>query len=387
MLSAVAARKARLAQTQTQAPPQTTAASFTPPASTTPPPSESQRKPSSKRKPSAPAGNAAKKRKGQSRKASPGPSGRYFTTPDAFKTQEDIIVVAETDSDTSLASQDTHSEDDASKIPPAHLHSRPSGRRRSWSPSGPLPDSSDEESGISDEPVLLDVAVPTSDKPGPVAHATLSTFQPVLNQNVFHLTSSNNSLCGRTVVLLAASDTIALLGTYSISVLRGSVNLGGVPLNASSTSYSVFAPRSSPIPIIECLPFKTSSSDITILASLPHHVADAAKDYDAVIVLQDLHTGIEGLGKICRTFDGSFAPSRWHRDRLRFDLGLDTVYYVRFRINPSHHALSDASATSFPIKHLTSLRWTSLRLGAPRLKLSSQHSMRRSTKMPKRVCT
>ncbi|TBU27745.1 hypothetical protein BD311DRAFT_664935 [Dichomitus squalens] len=334
MLSAVAARKARLAQNQAQTPPQTAAVPPIPPGPTSQPPSDFRKKPSSdqkpppKRKPSAPAGNATKKRKGQNRRSSPEPSARYFAQPDAFENQEDIIVVNDSDSETSVASQDTPSEGEASRIPPSRLNPRPASRKRAWSPSVPLQDSSDEEVEDADEILILDATDPPPDESVPVSPALLSTFRPVLDQNVFRLGPSDLSANKRTALLLSAGDTVALLGTYSITVLRGTVDLGGVSLNASTTSYPVFAPRSSPIPIIQCRPHKGSSSDPAVLSTLLSRVAAATMDYDAAIILQELHTGIEGLGRICRTFDGFFAPSRWHRGRVTFDLGLDTVYYL-----------------------------------------------------------
>ncbi|KAI1788913.1 hypothetical protein LXA43DRAFT_603955 [Ganoderma leucocontextum] len=339
MLSAVAARKARLSQSQAQIPLQSTPT--TPSAPCPPPPSDTRNKlsstlkPPSKRKSVAPAGNAAKRRKSRSRKTSPShQSARYFSQPDVFKTQDDVIVVDGTDSETSSTSPDILSEDEDPHIAISHHNSRTSARQRPWSPSAPLPDSSDEEAGGMDDPVILDMPIPPrEDSVFDQPSSTLSTFRPVLNQNVFclapsHIRNSDEPLRKRTVLLLAASNTVALLGTYSISVLQGAVTLGGVTLIAPSASLSVFAPRSAPVPIIRCVPLEASASNPSALQNLPSEVANAAKSFDAVIILQELQTGIEGLGKICRTFDGFFAPSRWHRDQVRFDLGLDTVYFL-----------------------------------------------------------
>ncbi|KAI0329903.1 hypothetical protein GY45DRAFT_1251771 [Cubamyces sp. BRFM 1775] len=343
MLSAVAARKARLAQSQTRTlAPEAKATAAPSPSSPEPQakaapaatkPSSSSQKPPSKRKPSTSAGNpSTKKKKSQHRK---GPQdsqpGRYFAQADAFKTQEDLIVVDESDSESSAASSSAESDKDWARARPA-AQSKAAGKR-AWSPSAPLADSSDEEQE-EDEQVLLDVSTPAAVDPSPDTPTVLSTFQPILDQNVFRLppsqSSSSNSRQGRTVLLLRASESVALLGAYTLTVLRGAVSLGGILLPASSTTYPVFAPRSSPLPIIQCLPrraFQLNTLDVV----LPANVAEAASNSDAAIMLQELHTGIEGLGRICRTFDGFFAPSRWWRNQARFDLGLDHVYFLPFQ--------------------------------------------------------
>ncbi|KAM5540611.1 hypothetical protein V8D89_005642 [Ganoderma adspersum] len=358
MLSAVAARKARLSQSHTQTPPQSTPS--TPSPSSPPPPSDARKKlsatpkPPSKRKPVVPAGNASKRRR--SRKASPPQSARYFSQPDAFKTQDDVIVVDAidaTDSDSSSISPDILSGVEDSHVSISHPSSRIPSRGRGWSPSAPLPDSSDEGGGM-DDLAILDLPVPSQqDRVRPEPHSTLSTFRPVLNQNVFCLAPSqicnDEPLRKRTVLLLTPSDSVALLGTYSISVLQGAVSLGGVTVMAPSASLSVFAPRSAPVPTIQCLPLKASASNPSALQILPPDVVKAAESFDAVVILQELQTGIEGLGKICRTFDGFFAPSRWHRDQVRFDLGLDTVYFLSHQ-TPDVFALDIPSSWDAGIK-------------------------------------
>nr|VWP00571.1 Uncharacterized protein [Ganoderma boninense] len=361
MLSAVAARKARLSQSQAQTPPQSTPSPPSP--SSPPPPLHTSNKSSAtpklphKRKPSAPVGNASKRRKSRSRKSSPPQSARYFSQPDAFKTQDDVILVDRTDSESSSTSPGMLSEDEHPHLSKSQPNSRTFPRTRAWSPSAPLPDSSDEEHGGMDDPAILDLPIPSpQDRVLLEPFSTLSTFRPILNQNVFYLAPSqitNQPLRKRTVLLLSPSDSVALLGTYSVSVLRGAVTLGGATLVASSTSFSVFAPRSAPVPIMQCLPLEAAASNSSALPTLPLDVAEAAKPFDAVVVLQELHTGIEGLGKICRSFDGFFSPSRWHRDQMRFDLGLDTVYFLSHQ-TPDVFPLDIPSSWGTAIKTVSS---------------------------------
>ncbi|KAH9853336.1 hypothetical protein C2E23DRAFT_119714 [Lenzites betulinus] len=327
MLSAVAARKARLAQTQTQAetpaPPPASVSPRTEAKARTPArPSLSAQKPSSKRKPSAPTDNPPKRKKTQGARNAAPPhvhSARYFAEDDAFRAQNDLIAVDDSDSGGSAASSSAVS--DADDVVPT---ARAPGGKRTWSPSAPFADSSDEEDGEDgDEPIVLDRSLPITGGPIPDHPRVLSTFQPVRDQNVFHL-----STLKRTVLLLKASDTVTLLGTYTLTILRGSVTFAGVSLTASTTAHPVFAPRSSPVPVIQCLSSKDSAAAFSSSKDLPRHITEAASKFDAVVVLQELHTGIEGLGRICRTFDGLFAPSRWHRNQVRYDLCLDNVYFI-----------------------------------------------------------
>ncbi|KAI0637595.1 hypothetical protein C8Q77DRAFT_1047087 [Trametes polyzona] len=333
MLSAVAARKARLAQTQAP-PPAEAQAPAAAPASPKPEPkisapakpASTSQKPPSKRKPSASSGNPPKKKRTQQSKAAFGQQARYFAQEDAFKTQDDVIVVDDSDSETSVATSSAASDDEnglrSVRTPAAKV-----GGKRAWSPSAPLADSSDDDEDDGDEPIVLDSPVKPAKEYSPDSSQVLSTFQPVREQNVFHLPTTSGSSRAGVVLLLSSSDTVALLGTYTLTVLRGSIALSGITLEASPATHPVFAPRSSPIPIIQCLPRHPPSNSPSPL-DLPAHIADAASDAEAVILVQELHTGIEGLGRICRTFDGFFAPSRWQRNQLRFDLGLENVYFL-----------------------------------------------------------
>ena len=350
MLSAVAARKARLAQSQAQ---NTTPA---PSSSASPPPAETKRKvaplaanaiqkpPSSKRKSSTTSVSTAPKKKRREQRRPPEQPARYFAQlgadADALKTQEDVIVVDESDGESSASSHSLSMDEDVANPPvPVGGGAR---RKRAWSPSAPLPDSSDEDDDA-DEPVILDfpLSAPIEQTPAEPPSA-LSNFDPVLNQNVFHFAPGEcpvgDSAHKSTILLLRSGESLALLGTYTLTILRGTINLAGVQLSASRTSHPVYAPRSSPIPLIQCrLSRSTSSSSssssstapASLLPALPQRVADASPNFDAVLLLQELHTGIEGLGRICRPFDGGFTPARWHRSQALSDIGFDTVYLVR----------------------------------------------------------
>ncbi|KAI6099090.1 hypothetical protein F5141DRAFT_1219281 [Pisolithus sp. B1] len=110
---------------------------------------------------------------------------------------------------------------------------------REWSPSRP-------------------VELEESDAPRPEP-TVISNFLPVLGQNTFLLARDDFSATGfqgdnGVVLVLNASESVALLGVYLLTVLQGRANLCGVTLGPSSTQHRVFAPRSSPIPVISWAP-------------------------------------------------------------------------------------------------------------------------------------
>ncbi|OBZ66554.1 Polynucleotide 5'-hydroxyl-kinase GRC3 [Grifola frondosa] len=338
MLSAVAARKARLGGKKPQ--PEVVSA----PQKHTPSPSPSPEivpvtKPPSKRKSSATAFNASKKKKKQHKPAER-KRARYFQE-DAFKTQDDVIMVDEDDEDESDASQSSMSVDrDALERVPSQTTTRSDHRtrqKRAWSPSAPLDDSSDEEGedAVEDDSTVFDNVAPILPaRTVPQEPSLLSSFLPALNDNTFYVTADEVkalnllSSCSEqkgTVLVLSALETVALLGTYLLTVLDGSVSLCGITLPASRMSYRIFSPRSSPLPVIQCLSTNASPHG---LHQLPGRISNAVEGSAAVILLQELRTDVEGLGQVCRTFDGIFMPSRWQRSHPAPELGLEGVHFL-----------------------------------------------------------
>ncbi|KAH9843521.1 uncharacterized protein C8Q71DRAFT_2384 [Rhodofomes roseus] len=337
MLSAVAARKARLegkqVTVQAAPPPKRAAVSAESPKPTTPP---------SKRKPSESSTKPAKKKRKKQQKPVQDAAERYFAE-DAFKMQQDVIVVGDSSEseDDFVDAQFAEEMGAATAGPSGSMSTGPpikSRRRRAWSPSAPLRDSSDEED---DDSIDDDVAaIPTHPVVAPVAGPSrtmpkvLSTFQPVLGQNMFYLTpeeaktldlqSSQSDDIG-TLIVLHASDTLALLGTYCLTVLQGAVSLTGSIVSASHTCHLIFAPRSSPIPVIRSVAANLSHRTI----ELPDRIRPAVGSGAAVVLLQELQTGVERLGLVCRTFEGVFSPSRFQSKMSTIDLNLRGVYMLR----------------------------------------------------------
>ncbi|KAG6805529.1 hypothetical protein H0H92_015061 [Tricholoma furcatifolium] len=125
-----------------------------------------------------------------------------------------------------------------------------------------------------------------------------------------------------TLVALAPEETLCLLGAYTFSVLQGSIMLSGVTISSSAKSYRVFAPRSAPLPVLEGV---GHTSSIPNIHQLPQAVQSVISTPVALVLLQELHSHVEGLGDICRTFDGVFEPSRLQKSATS-SLQLSGVY-------------------------------------------------------------
>lgn len=311
MMSAIAARKAA----------QSVKTESLPVAPTSPipdSPAKSTRR-TSKRKPSEQAPSLPKKRRRNVRGVHV-KSSRYFDEKDAFLEQDDLIVV---DSDESEGS----SEEMNSDSPPLLGDLRPAVSR-GWSPSAPLYDSSDDE------------GPPHAN--GPAAKSAgsssileqMSTFQPILDQNLVYLTSEEmtalhlNASSTSPAALLSMSPTerICLLGVYSLTVLRGTISMCGVTMSASPRAHRVFAPKSSPVPVLEA---QSESGSFSSVAAIPARLQPFFLTDNVIVVVQELRTNVEDLGLVCRTFDNIFEPSRDRSKNTAFDLDLSGVHMVR----------------------------------------------------------
>lgn len=332
MLSAVAARKAAQAAHQdrsksVQTPP--IAPSPSPPSS--PAGELSPPKTISKRKSSTGGGTPKKGKKKLKVKHVDERRPRYFAEEEQekilFELEGDAMMVDGLDSD-------IQDEDFDLAVPLEASTSQafiPSGKKRAWSPSVPLQDSSDDEE--SEKSVTLDAqtaAQPHAKTKDPII---LSSFRPIPEQNIFILAEGeihDLHLDGSTtVIILRLGETLALLGTYTFTVVNGSISLCGVTIAASQIAYDVFAPRSSPIPVLQSVVSEPSNSQSS-QPSLPARIRNSCKTDDAVLIIQELRTGVEGLGRVCKTFDGVFLPSRGlDDDTPDQQLNLTGVYLVR----------------------------------------------------------
>lgn len=174
----------------------------------------------------------------------------------------------------------------------------------------------------------------------------LSTFEPKWDQNAFTLSSAEIQFLessgvtdeSNAMLVLTLGETLSLLGTYALTLVHGSITIAGVMLNPSLKSHHIFAPRSSPVPVIQALQY-IGQQATAIHSSFPEVMHPFLKNDCAILVLQELRTGIQGLGRVCRIFDGVFQPSRWHRNDSALDLGITGAYMVTTISNLLKHTL------------------------------------------------
>ncbi|KAL5488415.1 GRC3 [Sanghuangporus weigelae] len=191
--------------------------------------------------------------------------------------------------------------------------------QRAWSPSRPPGNSSDEGAELSAPTPHFPFAPGsrTERLRGAKYQTAYSlSFVPQPEKNVFYIEKNDTqSVLGRkgTVITLVEGETTALLGVYSLTVLRGRVSLMGTKLHASaSRPYTIFAPKCSPIPVVTAVPSSGISS-----FPLPDRITHAIEPSGTILFLEDVHTGVEGLGLICKTFENVFDASSLGEDTLR----------------------------------------------------------------------
>ncbi|KAK7693914.1 hypothetical protein QCA50_003488 [Cerrena zonata] len=319
MLSAVAARKARL---QGQGVPERQETPATRSSSHSPPPQS--RGPSKSKRKQDDVGTSKptsqKKRKRAHQETRNGKASRYFqqARDDPLKNQDDLIVLDESsdedDASDALSLDEASSDEEGPSISFLPSTPAPHKNRRAWSPSTPFESSNDV---ISREPNLWPLDGP------------LSTFQPIPETNVFYLSSEDTltatgaSHSAASVVILKPQERLALLGTYKLFVLRGSVTLAGVLLHSSPHGHDVFAPRSSPIPVLE--PLSPVDRPSEILLELPPRIRTVVEQAETALILQELHTGVSGLGKVHGLFEKNFEPLKWQDLDSTSPLGLQGV--------------------------------------------------------------
>ncbi|PPQ68567.1 hypothetical protein CVT24_005579 [Panaeolus cyanescens] len=327
MISAVAARKAALAAQQaastSQVPADRDASTSTVEQPPSKPPSSVSKPPSTKRKPSTQKSRPEPKKLRKSKKRLPNDSM------DVFREQTDVIDLGSGDSDEDVMdigmSEDSDADFDSEQNIPSNRQSK-----RAWSPSMPLKDGSNSDSSLDDDDINgsepfagLDVTtlLPTSRNtrgphiPQNEGVLSASTFEPSIDENLFFLTEEETQTLGytgtSTLVGLNFHDTLCLLGTCTFVLVQGSLEVNGVCIRPSSQRHQMFAPRSSALPFFKCgseklPPFPLPASISPRLQELFGH--------RVVIMFQSLQTGVESLGKACRTFENVFELPRWPND-------------------------------------------------------------------------
>jgi polynucleotide 5'-hydroxyl-kinase GRC3/NOL9 len=239
---------------------------------------------------------------------------------DVFKEQEDIIVM-----DSGGSSEEDMSED-SDRV-------ADNDQEKAWSPNHSVSDSSDDSMEVDGGGAAqLDISSFFNNKAYQEdldENRLLSTFQPSPDHNMFFLNAEEQSLLnlsdGATLIALDAQDSLCLLGTCNLTILHGSVTLCGITLLASSTKHPIYAPRSSPLPVIRAS-FKPAS--VLKAETLSPRLLKIL-EFKAVIILQELRTNVEDLGRICRSFEGVFEPTKWQQSVANGPFEIPGLYMVR----------------------------------------------------------
>lgn len=269
---------------------------------------------------------------------------RYFQAKEK-ETLQDLARMDE-GNDSSGSSSSSDEDDDAilsgdvldsDVLEPAPVP-QPKSRARAWSPSRPLPPSDEE----------MEILSANSRPPSPTTiraksnSSLLSSFTPT-PASLISLPTTSESTTRRCLIFLRPAEQITLLGVASLTVVAGQVSVGEVNLSPSPNARPIelFMPRCSPLLKIVALPSSSTSPEHkrpTLPPSLeiPSNLVNLVKNHDgAVIIVSELQTGIEGLGNICRTFEGTFDPPPGYRDSIK--LGLRGVQMVRSHSSTYQH--------------------------------------------------
>ncbi|KAH9039014.1 hypothetical protein EDB84DRAFT_1587764 [Lactarius hengduanensis] len=171
-------------------------------------------------------------------------------------------------------------------------------QRKAWSPSRLVFHSSDDASDANETPLAELPRFPSSNN-----HLTneepelLSTYRPAPDQNMFRLSEDEGLSLGLTgpavALVLFPSATVSFVGTYRLRVLRGSISLLGTTIRPSQVVHQ-----------FQALAARGESSKSP--SDIPARILSYVDEGDIVIVLQELHSGVDGLGRIVRTFEGVF---------------------------------------------------------------------------------
>jgi polynucleotide 5'-hydroxyl-kinase GRC3/NOL9 len=250
---------------------------------------------------------------------------------DEFRSQNDVIVI---ESDEDEKGQPVPSDEslDDSEIeilpgPPPQL-----SKDRAWSPSMPPDDSSSSDKETFDTSDLIHVPSRFSRPAVPGVGKTLSTFIPVPDKNVYYLLAkdlASTAISGEkgTIVILEQGDSLSLLGTCRLTLLKGAITLNGVHLQPSLIPHRIFSPRSSPLVMIEG---SSGTKCVVDISSIPSRLHRHEQSKSALVFFQELPTAVEGLGRICRTFEGVYESHGRQDHSISSPFQLSGLYMVRY---------------------------------------------------------
>ncbi|CAE6429546.1 unnamed protein product [Rhizoctonia solani] len=231
-------------------------------------------------------------------------------------------------------------------------------RKRPYSPSQPLDVSSEEEGDTPSAPdiPMFMYANPQIAESDPAVSPAKNIPDLTEMKNYFTLTPENAySVTGRRtsakIVLLNQGESLLFVGTMELTLLQGSMRLLGTTLTPSRASHRIFAPRSHPIPVLHALgqPGGASSQEpsqkISLVSGLPGHIIESISALHIVVALQELVTGVEGLGRVVQTFTDVFEPDIRDRGITKQILESAYIYKSESQFDPSFQFPDDWQQT------------------------------------------
>ncbi|CAE6405083.1 unnamed protein product [Rhizoctonia solani] len=221
---------------------------------------------------------------------------------------------------------------------------------RPYSPSQPFNTSSEEEGVIiapTPEKIGLAYTGQQVTEPDSPFRPTKSIPYLIEKKNYFILTPEDaDSMVGRRtatrIVLLNQGESLLFVGTIELMLLQGSIRLLGTIILPSKTSHKIFAPRSHPIPVLDALgpPIDanlegSSQEGPHLISRLPKHITQFISPSHVVLVLQELVTGVEELGRVVQTFSGVFEPDVREKSTTQQVLRSAYMYRSESQFDPS----------------------------------------------------
>jgi polynucleotide 5'-hydroxyl-kinase GRC3/NOL9 len=97
-------------------------------------------------------------------------------------------------------------------------------------------------------------------------------------------------------IILKLSETLSFVGTVALTVLQGSISLFGSIIPASSIRHPVYAPKNYPIATIASIEYLRQSP---VNPTLPAFMEGLVSESDAILEIEDLHSGVQGLYQVC----------------------------------------------------------------------------------------
>ncbi|PWY97773.1 hypothetical protein BCV70DRAFT_45278 [Testicularia cyperi] len=174
-------------------------------------------------------------------------------------------------------------------------------------------------------------AIPTNALATPEPQETLPPTGPTIPYSNFHPDTSKttpnivvdaseaNDKCADVITVgLRPGQTLTLIGTGRLEVLKGSVQMGGVVLRESSgsspaiASARIFAPIFHPLPVIKALASKSATSTRSRRTKLDKSLANlpasfAADTFCSIVRLLPLESDITSIANVC-TISGVSSP-------------------------------------------------------------------------------